>query len=276
MRATIPAGDDRSAWRRKLHDVIFEAETPAGKLFDVVLLIVIFASVVVVTLDSVESIAERHHDALLRAEWVFTLLFTVEYVLRLLCVRRKVGYALSFFGVIDFVSIVPTWLTLFAPGWHGAAVIRLLRLLRVFRVFKLAQFLTEARALRLALRASRAKITVFLAAVLIIIVIVGSIMHVIEGPETGFTSIPQGIYWAVVTVTTVGYGDISPETPLGKAFAALVMIMGYSILIIPGGIISAEWVTSRLSPVSTQVCPDCSREGHMIDASYCKFCGGKL
>jgi len=276
MTTTIPASDDRDTWRKRLHEVIFEADTPAGKLFDVVLLIVIVASILVVTLDSVESISARHHDALLRAEWIFTLLFTVEYVLRLLCVRRKLGYALSFFGVIDFVAIVPTWLTLVAPGWHGAAVIRALRLLRVFRIFKLAQFLTEANSLRAAMRASRPKITVFLTAVLIIIVIVGSMMHVIEGPESGFTSIPQGIYWAVVTVTTVGYGDISPETPLGKAVAALVMIMGYSILIIPGGIISAEWVAGRIGPISTQVCPDCSREGHTTNAVFCKFCGGRL
>lgn len=269
-------GEGPRPWRQRLHDVIFEADTAAGKFFDVVLLIVISLSVLVVMLDSVESVSARYHQTLLTAEWVFTILFTIEYCLRLLCVRRKLGYALSFFGIIDFVSIVPTWLTMIVPGWHGAAVIRVLRLLRVFRIFKLAQFLSEANDLRAALLASRAKITVFLTAVLIIVCLVGSAMHVIEGPESGFTSIPQSIYWAVVTVTTVGYGDISPETPLGKALAAVVMIIGYSLLIIPGGIISAEWLSRRDRPISTQVCPDCSREGHAPDAGFCKFCGGRL
>lgn len=276
MTETTPVGGGPRPWQQRLHDVIFEADTRLGKLFDVVLLVVIGLSILAVMLDSVESISAKHHDALLTAEWIFTILFTIEYLLRLLCVRRKLGYALSFFGIIDVIAILPTWLTLIAPGWHGAVVIRALRLLRVFRIFKLAQFLSEASALRAALHASRAKITVFLTAVLIVICIVGSAMHVIEGPESGFTSIPQGIYWAVVTVTTVGYGDISPETPWGKAVAALVMIIGYSLLIIPGGIISAEWVTQRDRQISTQVCPDCSREGHAPNARFCRFCGGRL
>ncbi len=263
-------------WRHRLHEIIFEADTPAGKAFDVALLVAIVASVVVVMLDSVDSIALRHHDALLAAEWGFTILFTVEYVLRLLSVRSKLGYARSFFGVIDLLAILPTLLTLFTTGWHGGVVVRTLRLLRVFRVFKLAQFLSEAKALRTALASSRAKITVFLAAVLIIICIVGSAMHVIEGPESGFTSIPQSIYWAVVTVTTVGYGDVLPATPLGKTLAAFVMLIGYSILIIPGGIISAEWVSAKGRPTSTQACPDCSREGHEVDAVFCKWCGGRM
>jgi voltage-gated potassium channel len=276
MTETTPVGGGPRPWQQRLHDVIFEADTRLGKLFDVVLLVVIGLSILAVMLDSVESISAKHHDALLTAEWIFTILFTIEYLLRLLCVRRKLGYALSFFGIIDVIAILPTWLTLIAPGWHGAVVIRALRLLRVFRIFKLAQFLSEASALRAALHASRAKITVFLTAVLIVICIVGSAMHVIEGPESGFTSIPQGIYWAVVTVTTVGYGDISPETPWGKAVAALVMIIGYSLLIIPGGIISAEWVAQRDRQISTQVCPDCSREGHAPNARFCRFCGGRL
>ncbi len=270
-------GDDpgMAPWRRRLHTVIFEADTPGGKLFDVVLLVLIVLSVLAAMLDSVVSIAERYHELLLTAEWVFTVLFTVEYVLRLLCVRRKLGYALSFFGVVDFLAILPTYLTLFDLGFHYGAVVRALRLLRIFRILKLAQFLSEAHALRMALKASRAKITVFLATVLIIICIMGSAMHLIEGPEHGFTSIPQSIYWAVVTVTTVGYGDIAPVTPLGKMLAAIVMIMGYSLLIIPGGIISAEWVQSR-GTITTQSCPDCSREGHAADAVYCKYCGGRL
>ncbi|MHC5209482.1 MAG: ion transporter [Planctomycetota bacterium] len=273
---TPDSTDDWPVWRRRLHTVIFEADTPGGKLFDVLLLIVIGLSVLAAMLDSVASISTVHHDALLAAEWVFTLLFTLEYVLRLLCVRRKLGYALSFYGVIDLLAIVPTYLTLLAVGWHGGVILRALRLLRVFRIFKLAQFLTEAASLRAALAASRAKITVFLAVVLIIICIVGSAMYLIEGPEHGFTSIPQGIYWAVVTVTTVGYGDVSPATPLGKAVAVLVMLVGYSILIIPGGIISAEWASARSRSIGTQACPDCSREGHDTDAAHCKFCGGRL
>jgi voltage-gated potassium channel len=265
-----------SSWRRRLHDVIFEADTRAGKLFDVALLIVIVLSVLVAMLESVASVRAEHHDLLVTAEWVFTGLFTIEYGLRLLCVRRKLGYAFSFFGIVDFLAILPTYLQLLDLGWRHAAMVRSLRLLRIFRVFKLAQFLSEASELRRALAASRPKIVVFFTAVVIIICIVGSAMYLIEGKDSGFTSIPQGIYWAVVTVTTVGYGDISPVTPAGKMLAAVVMLMGYSILIIPGGIISAEWVTRKQGAISTQSCPDCSREGHDADADYCKFCGGRL
>jgi voltage-gated potassium channel len=264
-------------WRRRMHDVIFEAETPGGKVFDVALLVAIVLSVLVVMLLSVESIQARYGGLLLAAEWFFTILFTIEYVLRLLSVRRKLGYIFSFFGIVDLLAILPTYLLLLGSGWHGGVVMRTLRLLRIFRIFKLVRFLHEAQNLRLAMKASRPKITVFLVTVVMVVCIMGSVMHLIEGPEHGFTSIPQGIYWAVVTVTTVGYGDISPETPMGKAVAALVMLLGYSILIIPGGIISAEWMAARQGQgVTTQVCPDCSREGHMPDASYCKFCGGKL
>jgi voltage-gated potassium channel len=204
------------------------------------------------------------------------VLFTLEYGLRLLCVRRKLGYALSFYGLIDLLAIMPSYLMLLDLGWRHATILRSLRLLRIFRVFKLAQFLSEASTLRSALAASRAKITVFFTTVLIIVCIVGSAMYLIEGPESGFTSIPQGMYWAVVTVTTVGYGDVLPITPLGKALATLVMLTGYSILIIPGGIISAEWVARRRGSITTQACPDCSREGHDADAEHCKHCGGKL
>jgi voltage-gated potassium channel len=270
------ASPEWPAWRRRLHTVIFEADTPGGKLFDVVLLAVIVLSVLGAMLDSVESIRAVHHDTLLTAEWVFTVLFTVEYLLRLLSVRKKLGYALSLYGMIDLLAIVPTYLTLLNLGWHHGVVLRALRLLRVFRIFKLAQFLSEAATLRAALVASRPKITVFLAVVLILICIVGSAMYLIEGPASGFSSIPQGIYWAIVTVTTVGYGDISPVTPLGKALAAIVMLVGYSILIIPGGIISVEWAAARWRAIGTQACPDCSREGHDTDARHCKYCGGRL
>ncbi len=271
-----PADEGWAPWRKRLHDVIFEAETPSGRFFDIALLVAILASVLVAMLDSVPSIAASHHDLLYALEWGFTVLFTVEYALRLLCVRRRLGYALSFYGVVDLLSIVPTYLGLLDLGWRHGTVVRSLRLLRVFRIFKLAQFLSEATALRAALSASRPKITVFFATVLIIICLVGSAMHLVEGPESGFDSIPQSIYWAVVTVTTVGYGDISPVTPLGKFLAVLVMLAGYSILIIPGGIISAEWASRREKRVTTQTCPDCSREGHDADAVHCKWCGGRL
>lgn len=276
MTAGTSTDDSWAPWRRRLHSVIFEADTPTGKLFDVVLLIVIVLSVMVAMLDSVKSIRAQYAAVLIAAEWVFTGLFTLEYGLRLLCVRRKLGYAFSFYGIVDFLAILPTYLLLLNIGWHHGAVVRSLRLLRIFRVFKLAQFLSEATELRRALAASRPKITVFFTAVLIIICIVGSAMYLIEGEESGFTSIPQGIYWAVVTVTTVGYGDISPVTPAGKLVAAVVMLMGYSILIIPGGIISAEWASAKRAGVTTQACPDCSREGHDADAKFCKFCGGRL
>lgn len=274
--ADTAAPDTRRPWQLALHTVIFEADTPAGKAFDVALLVAIVASVVVAMVDSVPTLAADQHDALIVADWVFTVLFTVEYVLRLLCVRRKLGYALSFFGLIDLASFVPTYLTLFDFGYHGGQVIRTLRLLRVFRVFKLARFLGEATTLRRSLVASRAKVTVFLTFVLIMVCILGSTMYVVEGPEHGFTSIPEGIYWAVVTVTTVGYGDLSPVTPLGKLIAALAMVMGYSVLVIPGGIISAEWAAQRSSGISTQACPDCSAEGHDVDARFCNMCGARL
>jgi len=264
------------SWRERLHTVIFEADTATGKAFDVLLLIAILASVAVAVIDSVPTLAVEQHETLEILDWVFTALFTLEYLLRLICVRRKLGYALSAFGIIDLLAVVPTYLTLLELGFHGGGIVRTLRLLRVFRIFKLAQFMGEATSLRQSIHASRAKITVFLTFVLILVCIVGSLMFVIEGPSHGFHSIPEGIYWAVVTVTTVGYGDISPETPLGKALAALVMVLGYSVLVIPGGIISAEWSKRRDGPVSTQSCRDCSAEGHDIDALHCKFCGARL
>ena len=211
-------------------------------------------------------------------EWFFTILFTVEYVLRLMCVRRPLRYALSFFGLVDLLAVIPTYVSLFLPGSQSLAVIRALRLLRVFRIFKLAQFLSEATALRHALWASRAKITVFLATVLILVVIVGSAMYLIEGPDNGFTSIPLSMYWAVVTMTTVGYWRTSPPIPRwAKTLAAIMMILGYSLIIVPTGIIGAELVSAdEDEDVSTQACPDCSAEGHDPDAVHCKHCGAKL
>ncbi|MCA9230137.1 MAG: ion transporter [Planctomycetales bacterium] len=264
-------------WRERLYVIIFEADTPNGKLFDVVLLVVILLSVLVMMLESVESVRIEYESQLKGAEWFFTLLFTVEYVLRIVCAKRPWRYVFSFYGIVDFLAIVPTYLTfiLFAET-QPIAVVRALRLLRAFRIFKMAHMLSEASALRAAIWTARAKISVFLAFILIAVVIVGSAMHVIEGPQNGFTSIPQSMYWAIVTMTTVGYGDIAPESAAGKALAALMMIMGYSFIIVPTGIVSAELAQSGAKRLSTQVCPECMKEGHDADAAHCKFCGGRL
>ena len=276
----LPNDEIRLApWRRRLHEIIFEADTPAGKAFDVGLLVAIGLSVLVVMLESVTEIRDLHSTKLITSEWIFTILFTIEYILRLSCVRKPHRYATSFFGVVDLLAVLPTYLTLVLPGSavQSLMVIRALRLLRVFRIFKLAQFLTEAKNMKLAIWASRAKITVFLATVAIIVVIMGSLMHLVEGPENGFTSIPRSIYWAIVTLTTVGYGDLSPKTSLGQGISAMMMIVGYSfIIIVPMGIIYTEWLSGRSKPISTQSCPSCTHEGHDTDATFCKYCGARL
>ena len=266
------------AWRQRLHEVIFEADTFSGKFFDVILLGVIVLSIVIVMLESVEEIRLEHQQFLFAAEWTFTVLFTVEYLLRLVCVRSPRRYAISFFGVVDLLAILPAYVSLLLPGSHQQLlVIRGLRLLRIFRVFKLARYLTEAAVLRRAVWASRTKITVFLVVVFITVIIMGSTMHLIEGSDSGFTSIPQSMYWAIVTMTTVGYGDIAPITPLGKTVAAVIMILGYCLIIIPTGIVSAELAQgSRGKSITTQACPSCMAEGHDADAVYCKLCGEAL
>ena len=263
-------------FRSRLHEVIFEADTPAGKAFDVALIAVILLSVLVVMLDSVTRIRQHYAGLLNNLEWIFTFLFTLEYLLRLFCVKRPLKYATSFFGIIDLLAVIPTYLSLLFPGSHYLIVIRVLRVLRIFRVLKLVQYLSEATLLTRALRASRRKITVFLFTVLVLVVIIGSLIYIIEGEAHGFTSIPRSIYWAIVTLTTVGYGDISPGTPLGQALAALVMILGYSIIAVPTGIVTAEISSAGKEEISTQVCPFCSAEGHDRDAKFCKYCGGKL
>ncbi len=264
-------------WRRKVHEVIFEADTAAGKLFDILLIACILLSVLAVMLDSVTSIRQAHGSLLVKVEWVFTLLFTVEYILRLLSIGHPLKYATSFFGVVDLLSIIPTYLSVLFPASKFLLVIRVLRILRVFRVLKLVQYLTEANQLLRALQASRRKITVFLFTVLTLVIIFGSLMYVIEGEKHGFTSIPKSIYWAIVTLTTVGYGDISPGTGLGQALAAIIMILGYGIIAVPTGIVTAELTqTLTQESISTQSCPQCSAEGHDNDAVHCKFCGAKL
>jgi voltage-gated potassium channel len=271
-------GAPLSPWRRRLHEIIFEADTKAGKAFDVVLLALILLSIVVVTLESVAEIRDSYGAPLIIAEWAITILFTLEYMARLLCVRRPWRYALSFYGVVDFLAIVPTYLSVFYAGAQSLVMIRTLRLLRVFRVFKLSHYMREGRALMVALRATRARITVFLVAVLTLILIIGALMHLIEGGQahTSFTSIPRSVYWAIVTMTTVGYGDIAPVTVLGQALAAGVMILGYAIIIVPIGVFSSELLASRNPAVTTQACTSCSGEGHDADAAYCKHCGAKL
>ena len=264
----------RNLLREKLHTIIFEADTPLGKLFDVVLILSIILSVIVVMLDSVAELQLQYGQLFYLLEWFFTLLFTVEYLLRLSCIGRPLKYATSFFGVIDLLSILPTYLSLIIAGGQYLLVIRVLRLLRVFRVMKLVQYVGEANFLMRALRASRRKIAVFLLSVFLLMVIFGAVMYIVEGPEHGFTSIPRSIYWAIVTMTTVGYGDISPQTDLGQVIASVVMILGYGIIAIPTGIVTAEM--SFAPRVSTQNCPQCSAEGHAFDARHCKFCGAKL
>jgi voltage-gated potassium channel len=263
-------------WRKRLHEIIFEADTPAGKAFDVALLVAIFLSILAVMLESVADVRERYGLVLRAAEWFFTILFTIEYVLRLISVRRPLRYATSFFGIVDLLAILPTYLSLFVAGTQSLLVIRSLRLLRVFRVLKVARFLHEITALTTAIRKSRVKITVFLMAVLTIVLIMGSAMYVIEGESSGFTSIPRGMYWAIVTVTTVGYGDIAPKTVMGQVVAAIAMVLGYSLIIIPTGIFSMALVQAAREKVTTQNCPECLREGHDEDAVYCKFCSTKL
>ncbi len=263
-------------WRKVLHEVIFEADTPAGKWFDVILIINIVLSVLVVMLDSIASIRRVHGSLFYAIEWFFTILFTIEYFLRLICVGKPLRYATSFFGIIDLLAILPTYLSLIFPGSQYLTVIRVLRVLRIFRVLKLVQYLAEAKLLMQALRTSRRKITVFLFTVLTMVIILGSLMYVIEGEKHGFTSIPRSIYWAIVTLTTVGYGDISPKTSAGQALAAIIMILGYSIIAVPTGIVTVELSRVKEHEITTQVCPECSAEGHDSEAVYCKYCGAKL
>lgn len=268
--------ENPKTWRRILYTIIFEADTRAGKLFDVVLIVSIVCSVGVVLLDSVKSLQQNYGHLFSILEWCFTLVFFIEYILRLIVVRRPLIYATSFFGLVDLFAIVPTVLSLLFPVTRYFRVIRILRLLRIFRVLKLVQYLEEAKYLTAALHASRRKITVFLFAVLTMVVILGSLMYVIEGDSGEFTSIPRSIYWAIVTLTTVGYGDISPQTGVGQAVAAIIMILGYSIIAVPTGIVTAELLQTEKKLVSTVVCPSCSVEGHDADAKYCKSCGSLL
>lgn len=262
--------------RERMHEVIFEADTPLGKLFDVVLIWTIIASVVTVMIESVGSIAGRYGLVLRVAEWVFTGLFTIEYGLRLWSVRRPLRYATSFFGLVDLAAILPSFLSLIIPGGQALISVRALRLLRVFRVFKLAYHVKEARLLMRGLKATRYKLTVFVLTVITLVVILGSAIYLVEGAEHGFTSIPRSVYWAIVTITTVGYGDIAPATPVGQLLASMVMIIGYAIIAVPAGIVTVELDRAMQKDVSTQACQHCSLQDHDRDAKFCKHCGEEL
>lgn len=273
---TIHYPHPTTPWRAKLHEIIFGTDTRTGKAFDVILLWSILVSVLVVMLESVREIYFAYGDVLDFAEWGFTILFSLEYLLRILSVRRPARYALSFFGLVDLFAILPAYLGLIMPEAESLLVIRTLRLLRVFRVFKLSNFLDQAEVLRAAVKSSMPKITVFLGTVVAVVVIVGTMMYLIEGEENGFTSIPASIYWAIVTMTTVGFGDIVPHTVLGKMLASTLMIAGYAIIAVPTGIVTVE--LSRQSRISLDLrsCVSCNSRGHDGDAKFCKHCGGDL
>jgi voltage-gated potassium channel len=278
LRAGGPAGSARA----RTYEIIFEHATAAGKAFDVALILTILASVAVVMLESVQPVRFRYGAELIALEWIFTLLFTAEYVARLWSVDRPRRYALSFFGLVDLFAVLPTYLSLLVPGGQVFIVIRILRVLRVFRVLKLAQYVGEARVLRAAIRASRFKITVFLISVVCIVVVVGSLMYLVEGPESGFTSIPRGVYWGIVTLTTVGYGDIAPQTAPGQALASLVMILGYGIIAVPTGIWTVELAqqagrgSQSDQAARGRVCGHCGCVEIDSEAAFCRYCGGSL
>ena len=262
--------------KNKLYEIIFEADTPAGKYFDVTLIIVIILSIIVVMLESVSSLRAQYGREFYIAEWFFTILFTIEYIIRLYCVPRPVKYAKSFFGIVDLLSFLPTYIDLLIPGTHLFLVVRVLRLLRIFRVLKLVQYIGEAEVLFQAIKSSRRKIFIFMFTVLTLVIILGSIMYVVEGEQNGFSSIPTSIYWAIVTITTVGYGDIIPTTPIGQLIATFIMFLGFSIIAVPTGIITVEMNELFKNKTTTKICEKCFEGGHDNDAKHCKYCGEKI
>jgi len=267
----------KQTWQQKLHEVIYESATPAGKLFDVILLGLIFSSIVVVILDSDVEWHRSHGQFFRMLEWGFTFLFTLEYILRLVSIKRPLSYVFSFLGIIDLLSIIPGYLSLFIVGSQSLLVLRALRLLRIFRIFKLTHYLSEMQFLLGALRGSMKKISIFMLVVLTLVIIMGSVMYVVEGGKNGFHSIAESIYWAIVTITTVGYGDISPTTAMGKFVASVIMLMGYAIIAVPTGIVTTEMALAmRKKEHLDQACRGCGREGHESNAIFCKFCGEKL
>jgi len=270
--------------KSKLHTIIYEADTPMGKLFDVVLLILILVSVILVMLESVASIDTHYHDFLYFGEWVITIFFTIEYILRIITVKKASNYIFSFYGIIDFLSTIPLYLSFILAGSNALLAVRALRLLRVFRILKITRYMGEANKLNKALRDSKPKIFVFLFAVLILSIIAGTIMYLVEGEQSGFVSIPISVYWCIVTLTTVGFGDIAPVTPLGQFIAAIIMIMGYGIIAVPTGIVSAEYASKKTHTVddpeyihvNTQSCQNCNENNHHDNAEFCHKCGSTL
>jgi len=262
--------------KHKLHEVIFEADTPMGKAFDILVIGAILASVVVVMLESVSGIEQKAGQVLYILEWIFTILFTLEYVARIYLLKKPIYYITSFYGIVDLCSFLPTYLSLFFVGTQALMVFRIFRLLRIFRILKLVRFLTEGNHLFNALKESMPKITVFLVGVLCINLIIGTVMYIIEGGTNGFDSIPRSIYWSIVTMTTVGYGDIAPETILGQTLASFIMVLGYGIIAVPTGIVSSKMYSMKEQEFSRQSCPSCGREGHAADARYCKYCSEQL
>ena len=272
-------------WRSKLHEIIYEADTPSGKLFDVVLLIAILASIILVMLESINSFDTKYHDFLNVSEWIITILFSIEYIARIIVVKRPLKYILSFYGIIDLLSTIPKYISLFLGGTQALVALRALRLLRIFRILKLARYLGASQSLANALKASRVKISVFLFAVLIACIIFGTIMYLVEGEENGFTNIPKSVYWCIVTLTTVGFGDITPITPLGQFIAAIIMILGYGIIAVPTGIVSAEYTNAtkgkknkkkKTQSLNSQSCRNCLESNHRDDSKYCHKCGETL
>ncbi len=263
-------------WKHRLHEIIYEADTPQGKLFDVLLLFVIVLSIILVALESVASIDAAYHDLLDIAEWIITILFTIEYILRILCVSQPKKYIFSFYGIIDLLSTIPKYLSLLFVGTHSLVALKALRLLRVFRILKLAPYISESNSLLRALGASRTKISVFIFSVVVLCIIFGTLMYLIEGDESGFTSIPVSIYWSIVTLTTVGYGDIAPQSPIGQLLASLIMILGYGIIAVPTGIVTAEMTRTKKVDTNTEACPHCLNNDHKENAVYCHKCGGVL
>ena len=262
-------------FKNKLYEIIFESDTPAGKAFDLILIISILASVIVVFFDSVEYYNSNYGELLHSLEWIFTILFSIEFFLRIYCIGNPFNYLSSFFGIIDLLSILPTYISLIIPSSRYLSIIRILRVLRIFRILKLMLYMGEANLLLTAISLSRRKIIVFLFGVLVLASIVGSVMYLIEGEENGFTSIPRSIYWAIVTITTVGYGDISPKTEIGQILASMIMIIGYATIAIHTGIISAE-LSAMKQKYNNIVCPDCGDEDHEEGAKYCRICGMDL
>ena len=264
-------------WQLRLHEIIYESETPAGKAFDIALLIFIVISILVVMLDSVSTLHDRFGRFFYISEWIFTGVFTIEYILRLSCIRKPLKYVFSILGLIDLLAIIPSYLSIFIAGSQSLLVFRALRLLRIFRIFRLVHFISEMRFLSVALKNSIRKISIFILFVITMVVILGSIIYLAEGRTNGFTSIPQSVYWAIVTITTVGYGDIAPVTPMGKLIASFIMLLGYGIIAVPTGIVTTEMALAvKGRRQGNEACPSCGREGHDEDANYCKYCSGKL